>query len=285
MQARFNYEKSGCGVGAAPSSRNRTGFFHLADSNDGGGNSGSDFLLVEFEDDIPANWNPFFAGWDASGAGSGEGVCIHHPAGDVKKISTYTDPLTSVWFGAPGSHWEVEWVETETNHGVTEGGSSGSPIFNLEGQVLGTLTGGTSFCTAPDDPDYYGKMSHHWDSNPNPADEKLKEWLDPEDTGAEVMFGGYAPNCDQDALEVPEFNFQDVSVFPNPATSTLQIVVAEARSMDRVDMYDAQGRFIQSVTISSTTTSVDITPMAPGMYYLTFVDANDQQVTQKVMVH
>lgn len=284
LQVRFNYEKSGCGTGAAPSSRNRNGVFHLADSNDGGGNSGSDFLLVELEDEIPQNWNPFFAGWDASGAGSSEGVCIHHPAGDVKKISTYDDNLTSVWFGAPGSHWEVRWVETETNHGVTEGGSSGSPIFNEEGLILGNLTGGTSFCTAPNAPDYYGRMSHHWDSNPNPSSEKLKEWLDPDDTGAEIMFGGYQPNCDQDAMDVPEFNFQDVRVFPSPATTSLQITVYNAHEMNRVDMYDAQGRFVRSELITDNTMSVDVSSMAPGLYHFTFVDAFDQQVTHRVVI-
>ena len=284
LQVRFNFERSGCGTGAGPSSRNRNGVFHLADSDDGGGNSGSDFLLVEIEDEINDNWMPFFAGWDASGSGSVTGVGVHHPAGDYKKISTYTSSLSAVWFGAPGSHWEVNWVETETNHGVTEGGSSGSPIFSDAGLVLGTLTGGSSFCDTPNAPDYYGRMSHHWDGNPNDADQKLKEWLDPDNTGEEVMFGGYAPNCDQDVLEITEFQFNDVQLFPNPATDNLQITVASIHDVSGVDVYDVQGRLVQTLVLTSNTTTVELSSFGAGIYYFTFTNADNQQLTKKVVV-
>src|SRR5690606_34279814 len=95
------------------------------------------------------------------------GASIHHPAGDIKKISTYSSNLVSdTWGGPAGTHWRVTWTANASGHGVTEGGSSGSPIFNAAGRIIGTLTGGSSFCNAPSNPDYYGKMSYHWTSNP-----------------------------------------------------------------------------------------------------------------------
>ena len=77
------------------------------------GFTGSDFLLVEVEDPINASWNPFYAGFDATTFGGAEGVGIHHPAGDRKKISYYDTNLISQSIGASGSHWRVTWQPTE----------------------------------------------------------------------------------------------------------------------------------------------------------------------------
>jgi len=60
---------------------------------------------------------------------------------------------------APGYHWRVEWSD-----GITATGSSGSPLFNINKQIIGFLTGGFSFCSDPDEPDYYGKFSKAFSS-------------------------------------------------------------------------------------------------------------------------
>ena len=108
--------------------------------------------------------------WNKANVGSPSGVSTHHPSGDVKKISTYTSTLLSTnWSGStPGTHWRVVWSGTTSGHGVTEGGSSGSPIWDADGYHVGQLTGGGSFCTATSQPDAYGKMSYNWDSNSKP---------------------------------------------------------------------------------------------------------------------
>ena len=104
---------------------------------------GSDFVLCEVNQPIPEEWQPYYAGWDASGYNGTSGVSIHHPNGDRKKISTFTSPLTSgSWspWTSTNAHWRVIWSPTETDHGVTEGGSSGSPIFEENHRIIGTLT-------------------------------------------------------------------------------------------------------------------------------------------------
>jgi len=53
------------------------------------------------------------------------------------------------------------------------------PIFNNNGLVVGTLTGGSSYCTSPTSPDAYGKFSYHWTSNGTTNDKQLKPWLAP----------------------------------------------------------------------------------------------------------
>ena len=44
--------------------------------------------------------------------------------------------------------------------GSTASGSSGSPLIDMDTQqVVGVLTGGYASCAAPDEPDYYGRLS------------------------------------------------------------------------------------------------------------------------------
>lgn len=162
-----------------------------------GGDDGSDFYLVEITPTIPSAWGVYWNGWDRSTTASTSGVSMHHPSGDIKKISTYTSTLVSDdWnnSGFAGSHWRVVWSATTNGHGVTEGGSSGSPIFNANGHIIGQLTGGGSFCTQVNSPDYYGKMSYNWTSNTVPAtNNDLQPFLDPGNTGVMSLNGTYAP--------------------------------------------------------------------------------------------
>ncbi len=188
----FNYEAPGCeNPATSPSFNSLTGATRLANAS----TSGSDFLLVLLNDEVPENWDPFYNGWNAENLSSPSGVTIHHPNGDIRKISTYTQyPVTSSWAGIPGTHWQVQWAQTETNWGVTEGGSSGAPLFDNNGKIIGALTGGLAACDpggglGPDKPDYFGKFSYSWDQNGSEASKQLKPWLDPDNTGILSLSG------------------------------------------------------------------------------------------------
>ena len=183
-----------------------TGCVRMADANDGGGTSGSDFLLVQMGTLAnqaatittmkSANFNCYWNGWDANNTATTGGVGIHHPAGDIKKISTFNGTTVSTTWGGSVSntHWRLTWSANSNGTGVTEGGSSGSPLFNnSSGRIIGTLTGGGSFCTALTAPDSYGKMSYHWTSNGTPNNERLKTFLDPGNTGLLVLNGSADP--------------------------------------------------------------------------------------------
>lgn len=203
----FNYEANAC---SNPSSQNSvinsaeyftvTGCSVISSSNNGGSSS-SDFMLLEFNSNIPsAHVNDvFYNGWDRNNISTltSDGVSIHHPAGDIKKISTYTASLsTGSWNGSGlPSHYEVRWASTANGHGVTEGGSSGSPIFNAQGLIIGTLTGGGSFCTFTSGRDDYGKVSYHWNSNGNANNRRLDIHLDPAGNGSATSLAGATQPC------------------------------------------------------------------------------------------
>eukprot|EP00825_Cyclidium_porcatum_P032384 TRINITY_DN34684_c0_g1_i1.p1 TRINITY_DN34684_c0_g1~~TRINITY_DN34684_c0_g1_i1.p1 ORF type:complete len:293 (+),score=17.97 TRINITY_DN34684_c0_g1_i1:721-1599(+) len=114
-----------------------------------------------------------------------------------KKISTYTSPAVSSDWNNNGknSHWEVLWAATANGYGVTEGGSSGSPLYNANGQIIGTLTGGDSDCDHLTAYDYFGKFSYSWNKNGTSSAEQLKPWLDPGNSGTTSLNGLGDPNA------------------------------------------------------------------------------------------
>jgi hypothetical protein len=280
MKVRFNYEYSECGGTVSLNSHDRTGVLFLTSSDDMVGNNinGSDFLLVEVEDPIFESWTPYLAGWDATGIPAQDGVGIHHPSGDRKKISTYLDPVASSSAYASGAHWRVNWDATETSHGVTEGGSSGSPLFDQNQRIIGTLTGGSSFCTSPTAPDYYGKMSYHWDGpNPISAAEKLEPFLDPAGTGEEVLDGTYigsGVNCEPQSfcsvlsVESTLLTGGAWQLFPNPATAEVNIQSPDQLTIQEVRVYDAQGRMVLTEKGFSVQ-RFSVAGLTSGLYYIT----------------
>jgi hypothetical protein len=275
---RFNYQRNSCGSGISASAQQKTGTNRRADSNDGGGASGSDFCLLEMTQAIPATWNVYYAGWDASTTtptASSEGwkaICIHHPAGDVKKISTAGTLVSGTWQAA-GNHWKVNWIQTVTNWGVTEGGSSGSPIFNKDHRVIGTLTGGGSYCDTPTAPDYYGKMDKHWTGNPNPSNEDLVDWLDAAGTGLQQIDGSYVGS----SLTQPCFGvvnveeniaYQDVTIFPTQVTSEMSIQCDRFDALKGYTIYTQDGKQVLNGSFNSTRTMLSLENLASGMYFI-----------------
>ena len=102
------------------------------------------------------------------------------------------------------SHWQANWVSTTTNFGITEGGSSGSPLFNSNGRIVGKLSGGPSTCTETADKknDYYGKISYDWTTNGTTASQQLRPWLDPDNTGTRVLDGKEACSVCKDNITI-----------------------------------------------------------------------------------
>jgi lysyl endopeptidase len=194
----FQFESPSCSDPAsqgALANDYMTGCTFAAASLDDGGTTGSDFSLLKLNTTPPLSYIPYYAGWSNINTASHSGAGIHHPAADIKKISTYDQTLLSTSFGGitPDTHWQVQWIPTISGHGVTEPGSSGSPIFDVNAHIVGTLTGGQSDCSTPDSADLYGKFSYHWAGNGSADSTRLQPWLDPNNTGIQTLAGIYGP--------------------------------------------------------------------------------------------
>lgn len=154
----FNYEKSGCGSGSAPTNQTVSGSTQLA------GNQSNDYRFIQLTQAIPSSYKPYFLGWNRTTTAPPATTTIHHPQGDVKKISFDNNaPQLS------GNQWRILQWDT----GVTEPGSSGCPLIRSDGRFIGQLCCGAAACGFPFD-DYYGRFDLAWTS--------VKPWLDPNNT-------------------------------------------------------------------------------------------------------
>lgn len=289
---KFRFQRQGCIEGIVSQGNSITGCVHRADSNDDGGEAGSDFLLVELNEPIPFSHTPFYAGWSAANVPVPNGKGIHHPSSDMKKISTFTSSLQTTGWGVNSSHWRVVWSPTENGAGVTEPGSSGSPIFDQNQRVVGTLTGGASCCelnacgsfTGPNQPDYYGKMSVHWTGNPNAADQKLKEWLNP-GGGTTVFDGSYDP-CNIGTSVEETAGSERPEIYPNPSTDRFTVEYpAGIAKADRIEVTDLSGRIVFNTSPSSTGRAiVDASDWSAGTYLVSVVAKGVRYAGAKVTV-
>ena len=117
--------------------------------------------------DPPESYNVHYAGWDVSGNTPNIPVGIHHPSGDIKKISFDYDNASN-----SGNFWDIDsWDD-----GTTEPGSSGSPLFDgISHRIIGQLYWGVASCTNFGY-DTYGKTSVSWNLG-------LNQYLDPNNLG------------------------------------------------------------------------------------------------------
>lgn len=140
-------------------------------------NSSTDTLFVRLNETPPAG--AVFAAWNAGTQSLGSAaVGIHHPRGDLQKISfgsitslsscsALTESSTNFsCSGTSGNYYRIGWTD-----GVTEGGSSGSGLF-VNGALVGTLYGGSVTCTARNGSDYYGRFDVAYGA-------ALQQWLSP----------------------------------------------------------------------------------------------------------
>jgi V8-like Glu-specific endopeptidase len=151
--------------------------------------SNSDFCLVELNNYPPSNSGITYAGWNRSNTAATSATGLHHPHGDVMKISQSDASLVrSGWGGAGTDHWQVFWSPKTNGLGqtvtpVTEGGSSGSPLFDQTHRIVGQLHGGPSVCSGSQLWDFYGSFDVSWTGGGTNTT-RLSNWLDPNNSGA-----------------------------------------------------------------------------------------------------
>jgi PKD repeat protein len=152
----------------------------------------SDFTLLELDTAANPAYNLYWSGWDRSSGDFSGAIGIHHPAVAEKRISISTSATTTTSYNnatvpGNGSHIHVFWQATG---GITEGGSSGSPLFSPQNRIIGQLHGGPSSCSATgaNRSDYYGRLSVSWNGGGTNTT-RLSNWLDPAATGAMTLDG------------------------------------------------------------------------------------------------
>lgn len=196
----FNYESPTCNGTDGSVFQSISGADLVATKNNDNGYL--DFVLLKLSSDVPSSFNPYFAGWQASGDVSSNTTCIHHPWGDVKKISVDNDSPEVIDYDGFGYDEGTFWLVEEWDAGTTEQGSSGSALFDQNHRVIGTLTGGEASCGNSVN-DIYQMFSVAYNKY-DTEDMQLQHWLDPDDSGITFM-DGYAPYGESEIVDADVF--------------------------------------------------------------------------------
>jgi hypothetical protein len=192
----FDYALPACEPGSVPPERTITGATARAI------HTPSDHFLLELDTAPPAPWEIFFNGWSRSTLPASESWTIHHPMGDLKKITHDADPLVDGIDQGP-DHWRVnQWEE-----GSTDPGSSGGPLFDPDRRIVGELHVDTASCSNPDGFAEFGKFDVAWFNglslylDPAPATGAVTlDGMDQSFCGAPAPRLGYAGHVVDDSL-------------------------------------------------------------------------------------
>lgn len=138
-------------------------------------NRTSDYTLLQLDEQPPGG--SMFLGWTSAPVAFDNGTDLYrisHPSGAPQAFSTH-DVDTGA--GTCGSWPRGNWIYSRDVVGATEGGSSGSPVANSTGQVVGQLSGacGTNLddvCDAVNNATVDGALAAYFDD--------VSEWLDPD---------------------------------------------------------------------------------------------------------
>ncbi|PLX24418.1 MAG: hypothetical protein C0599_02155 [Salinivirgaceae bacterium] len=270
----FNYEAPYCDAPSyeypGVSSNRLVGATLKATKDDAEGKL--DFTLLELNQTIPEQFNVHFAGWSASKKAPRSVAGIHHPGGDVKKIAIDYDGLIVGTFSNEydkNSFWRViEW-----DVGVTEGGSSGSALFNERKQVLGDLTGGEATCDYPFN-DFYSRFDFAYDKYED-SSQQLKYWLDPAELDVKSWYG----------LPFDEiYDSLKVFVYPNPAHRRIQVYGPLLSGIIKIKLYDTNGLLVWDTELLATDRIlfVDVPSNIIGLHYIRL--ESDNSVIKKKIV-
>lgn len=176
----FNYESTGCSGSTGSTSQTITGCtLKASDYYD-------DFALVQLSSAPPASYQPYYAGWDRSGATPTRTVTIEHPLNDVKKIAFDDQAPTSYTSGGTG-FWRMYW-----DNGIVQSGSSGSPLYDQNKRLVGHVVTGAQTCTnAAGTPSGAVKLTSSFEGTA--PSNRLRDWLDPANNT--TVLNGYDPGA------------------------------------------------------------------------------------------
>ncbi len=257
----FNYESKICGGVDGSVLQSLTGAELLATTKENNSEY-LDFALIKLRQKIPDKYFPLFAGWDTRNVMPIMTTAVHHPWGDVKKVSVDKErPVMNATYRGYEHMSGVFWEVLSWNTGTTQPGSSGCPLFNENMRVIGSLVGGYASCEY-DAQDYFLMLSAAYKYYASPS-KQLKAWLDPDNSGFT-----YINALDPSGGYVPEQYFDKYfDVEPNPATDYFDIYINnQSLTHSELNIYDTKGNIILSDNITNIIKRVYVSDWAPGIY-------------------
>lgn len=181
-----------------------------------------DYSLLKLEGEKPrVDYRPYLSGWNRSTSPPSPFFAIHHPSGDVKKISRSSSSVNATSFNAPPFLSDFHWQVPVWDSGTTEGGSSGCALFDASGNLIGSLSGGDAYCDSSVN-DYFVRFNKAWNTMSTHS-AQLAHWLDPENKSLpnQPLFGNPLYQL-ENAQRVTNIMVNDLPSF-RKANSTLAL--------------------------------------------------------------
>ena len=282
---RFNWRSPNPSCGTFANSTQGT-FQTVSGSVRRASSTRSDLKLVELTDTNFFNNNPdvVWAGWNRSTTQVPEiNFGIHHPSGDIQKVCRDDGGAFRTTFPFGGDNNAQMWRINDWDLGVTEGGSSGSALFNEEGHVIGMLSGGSAACSGTNDNggfDIYGRFGVAWDFGPF-AGSRLKDWLDPGDTGVTTL-DLFPAQLSLDSFDLDGF----IDMYPNPVNDKLNIVLTNLNEEVSYQLFNTLGQLVSKGNLSSNTSHVlDLSQQESGIYFIKLItESRTIPMTRKIII-
>lgn len=229
-------------------------------------NAASDVALLQLNSTPPASYNVYYTGWDRSGTAPTASTCIHHPDGDIKKISFDNNPATQVSWGGAACWRIANWED-----GTTEPGSSGSGLWNQNGRLIGQLYGGTASCSNNIN-DYFGRFSTSY--------QYLQNWLG----NCGNTLDGYPQSGTVDVQE--NAGSGALTLMPNPTQGLLTIALPVAmRTGGRLNVFDALGKQVaqRSIGAGVERVTIDLGDQPEGLYFVEATSTGFHRVERLIL--
>lgn len=320
-QFRLNFQKSACSGGTYPNSVSSPvmtlgakfkarSYYPTFPSTTGSSRLVQDFLLLELNDVVPSDY--YLAGWNKNSNIASPALSdyytifygFHHPGGDLKKMSSSNTIAANGTFNqtsVPATHWSIPY-----SFGGTAGGSSGSGLFDVDGYLVGDLSGGPDAVCATDGRDFgtsalYSKLSYGWtndyDQTAFPtyagAVSQLKAHLDPVNSGMSKLGPAKATTC----AEMPPVGIKDrqldknaINIYPSPSTDgkvTVQFNLTEPVDVT-LKMYNMVGMEVGTYYVPNAKSDrkvLNIGAALPNGIYIINVQTSIGQSNVKVVLN
>jgi V8-like Glu-specific endopeptidase len=222
LECYFTYATSSCGGTCGdPGSFPRTIGAAILDSSRNG-----DHTLMQLQQNPPAG--SVFMGWTNQPVANSDGTHlfrISHPSGMPQ---AYSEHVVDTQFGSCQGMPIGEFIYSQDVIGATEGGSSGSPVMNMGGQIVGQLYGACGYtletCDSVENRTVDGAFAFYYDS--------VAPWLG--------SGGGDPPGC------TATYSFVDSIVLSTKAKGPKTDAIA------KVTIKDDCGNSVVGATVSGT---------------------------------
>ncbi|HET7730303.1 MAG TPA: trypsin-like peptidase domain-containing protein, partial [Usitatibacter sp.] len=213
----------------------------------------NDALLLRLNDAPPGD--AYFSGWDPNPIPGGASVVtIHHPQGDLKKVTQGA----VLGYSSPGvAGGSQPFIEAQWSRGTTEGGSSGSGLWTTGGSqwlFRGALWGGSALCTNMSGTDFYSRFDlvypaisrHLGAAGGGGGTDYTDLWWDPSESGwglnliqhpSRIIFGvwyTYGADGKRTWFVMPDGTWTSSNTYSGPLYSTAGPSLAQSFDASKV---------------------------------------------------